>query len=135
MTGAFVGFCPVGSVHGRFQPFHNGHLEYLAAARAHCSFLWVGITQINIRALAASPVDPHREKPVNNPLTYFERAKLITAVLVDEGWPLSSFAIVPFPIEDPVNLATFLDLSVPIFTTVYDDWNREKVRLLKETWI
>lgn len=33
-----------GMIHGRFQPFHNGHLEYALAALSRCSHLIVGIT-------------------------------------------------------------------------------------------
>ena len=31
-------------IHGRFQPFHNGHLDYLRGALARCDELFVGIT-------------------------------------------------------------------------------------------
>ncbi len=33
-----------GMIHGRFQPFHNGHLEYLLAALERCETLIIGIT-------------------------------------------------------------------------------------------
>jgi nicotinamide mononucleotide adenylyltransferase len=33
----------IGVVHGRFQPFHNGHLEYVLSAKQKCDFLYVGI--------------------------------------------------------------------------------------------
>ena len=35
----------LGMIHGRFQPFHNGHLEYMVAAAARCTRLAVGITR------------------------------------------------------------------------------------------
>ena len=31
-------------IHGRFQPFHLGHLEYLAGAASEADEVWVGIT-------------------------------------------------------------------------------------------
>ena len=31
-------------IHGRFQPFHNGHLEYLAGAAERSDEVFVGIT-------------------------------------------------------------------------------------------
>ena len=40
-------------IHGRFQPFHNGHLEYLRGAAECCDELFVGITN----------PDPARVKP------------------------------------------------------------------------
>jgi len=37
-----------GSIHGRFQPFHNEHLDYVLRALDRCDFLWIGITQYDI---------------------------------------------------------------------------------------
>jgi len=31
-------------IHGRFQPFHNGHLEYMRGAADRSDELWIGIT-------------------------------------------------------------------------------------------
>ena len=31
-------------IHGRFQPFHNGHLEYLRGAAERSDEVWIGIT-------------------------------------------------------------------------------------------
>ena len=33
-----------GMIHGRFQPFHLGHLEYLRGAAERCDEVFVGIT-------------------------------------------------------------------------------------------
>lgn len=123
---------PVASAHGRFQPLHKDHLEYLLAAKEDCDFLWVGITQFNVRALSESPLARHRELRANNPLTYFERVELITEALLDEGIQRNEFGITPFPIESPDALPDFLPTTIPIFTTICDDWNRYKIRLLRE---
>ncbi|MHB8793255.1 MAG: adenylyltransferase/cytidyltransferase family protein [Thermoleophilia bacterium] len=121
-----------GQVHGRFQPFHNGHLEYIIAAKQRCDFLWVGITQINIRELAGSNVDIHRAEPGNNPLTFFERLCLIRDVLSDKGFEDNEFMIAPFPIEYPEILLDYLSTDIPIFTTIYDKWNEHKIELLNK---
>jgi nicotinamide mononucleotide adenylyltransferase len=127
-----VNIIPIGSAHGRFQPCHNGHIEYLLAAKARCEFLWVGITQYVSAELQQSPVDSHRAERVNNPLTYFERTQMLRDVLVEAGVPEDKFAIAPFPIETPHLLHEFLTTDVPVVTTIYDDWNRHKVRVLKK---
>ena len=121
-----------GSVHGRFQPFHNGHLEYVLAALAHCDFLYVGVTQYRRGRLVAvdAPDARHRAAPEHNPLTYFERATMIRAALLAAGVSGDAFTVIPFPIEEPSELAEFLPLDIPIFTTVYDAWNEEKIRVL-----
>jgi nicotinamide mononucleotide adenylyltransferase len=121
---------PAASAHGRFQPFHNGHLEYILTSKLRCAYLWIGIA-------APDPVEARRlretkrERPENNPLSYFERVDMITASLVDHGVSRAEFGFVPFPIEQPALLPNYIPVTVPCLTTVYDDWNREKVELLR----
>jgi nicotinamide mononucleotide adenylyltransferase len=122
-----------GSAHGRFQPLHKGHLEYLIAAKQRCRFLWIGITQPDIRSLQRSPADRHRELPLNNPLTYYERIDMITQALVDEGIRRAEFDTIPFPIDTPSLLTDFLPTTVPVFTTIYDSWNRHKAAILRDS--
>ena len=120
-----------GSAHGRFQPFHNGHLEYVMAAKERSEFLWIGITKFDIDTTALSPLGRMREKPENNPLTYHQRITMIAAALNENGVPRDEFAFIPFPIETPSKLGQFLPTSVPCFTTVYEEWNREKISVLE----
>ncbi|MGD0620310.1 MAG: hypothetical protein ABSB67_21950 [Bryobacteraceae bacterium] len=120
-----------GSVHGRFQPFHNEHLEYVMAAKDLCEFLWIGITKYDITPSEFTPLGRPRERPENDPLTYFERISIIAEALVDAGIGKGSFAFVPFPIETPQRLPEFMPTSVPCYTTVCEEWNREKIRILR----
>lgn len=120
----------MGSVHGRFQPLHKEHLEYLLEAKKRCRFLWIGITQYNIKNLSNSPNDRHREVPFNNPLTYFERVEMITNALIDEGISSCEFGIIPFPIETPELLPDFLPTNIPIYTTICEEWNKHKISVL-----
>lgn len=121
---------PEGSAHGRFQPFHNEHLQYVTAAHRSCKFLWIGITKYDIDA-EVSPLGREREKPENNPLTYSERISIIADALNDVGIQRNSFAFIPFPIEHPQKLKQFLSTSVLCFTTICESWNREKIGVLK----
>lgn len=122
-----------GSVHGRFQPFHNGHLEYVTAALARTDFLIVGITQHMIRRLVqvANPDAVHRAVPQSNPLTYYERVAIIDAVFESLSVSRARYSITPFPIEEPDQLVDFLPTSVPVFTTTYDRWNQSKIEVLE----
>ena len=120
-----------GSVHGRFQPFHNGHLEYVLAAQKQSDFLWIGITKFDIEATELSPLGRIREKPENNPLTFYQRVTMIESALIENGVQRDEFAFIPFPIEKPIKLGQFLPTSVPCFTTVYEEWNREKISVLE----
>ena len=121
---------PEGSAHGRFQPFHNEHLEYVTAAHRSCRFLWIGITKYDLDA-EISPLGRDREKPESNPLTYFERISIIAEALIDAGIDRRTFAFIPFPIEHSQKLKQFLATSVTCFTTICESWNQEKIRVLK----
>lgn len=119
-----------GSAHGRFQPFHNEHLKYVLAAKDKCEFLWIGITKYDLD-LEVSPLGRERERPENNPLTYFERVSIIREALTEAGISRQSFGFIPFPIEHPAKLKQFLATSVLCFTTICEEWNREKIRVLE----
>lgn len=100
------------------------------AQREGCDFLWIGITQHVVEDLKETPIDRHRSEPTNNPLTYYERVVMLKNGMVEAGVDESQFGIIPFPIETPAILKEFLPTRIPIFTTIYDKWNRHKVRLL-----
>jgi len=120
------------SIHGRFQPFHNGHLQYFRWAKARYELVYVGITQIYGSNAGDFPGAPHRGEAESNPLTFFERSRLIEAALVGEGVDISSFRIIPFPIEDVYRLRLFLPLDVPCCTTIHSEWNEHKIVALRE---
>jgi|ERR1700761_39101 len=120
------------SVHGRFQPFHNEHLEYALEGKRRCSFLWIGITRYDTTPSDINPLGRDREKPANNPLTYFERISMIRHALLDAGVEAGGFGFVPFPIETPKRLPVFLPTDVPCFTTICEPWNEEKIAVLRD---
>ncbi|WP_025322710.1 adenylyltransferase/cytidyltransferase family protein [Deferrisoma camini] len=122
----------VGVVHGRFQGFHNDHLAYLRAARARCDHLVVGITNPDPWSTRHDPADPARSRPEANPLTYFERYRVVQAVLLDEGAPPGSFSVVPFPVNFPERWAWYAPLDAVFFLTIYDEWGERKLRMFRE---
>jgi cytidyltransferase-like protein len=120
-----------GSVHGRFQPFHLGHLEYVLAAAHQCDFLWVGITQPEISNLQSGGAQPaHRYEPSDNPFTYWERVLMVSASLAEAGVDEGIYRIVPFPIERPESLLDYVPMEAVAYTTVYETWNEQKIQLL-----
>jgi cytidyltransferase-like protein len=58
----------IGCIHGRFQPFHNGHFEYLKAAYERSERLIVGITQYD-QAVYDQGSPAHRLNVADNPFT------------------------------------------------------------------
>lgn len=118
-----------GCVHGRFQPFHNGHLDYVLQAFEKSDCISVGLTQIFL----PKPTDDveGRNSVSANPLSFLERSQLVIAALTSAGIDRVRFDIVPFPIEAPRRIREFISSEVTCFTTELNRWNSEKIRLLE----
>jgi cytidyltransferase-like protein len=119
-------------VHGRFQPFHNGHLEYLRAARDLCENLVVGVTNPDPTTIIEEPTSAHRHLPDANPYTYFERLLMIREVLRDEGISEERSIIIPFPVNSPDRWHAYLPSGVVHYLRVFSDWEQAKVDRLRE---
>jgi nicotinamide-nucleotide adenylyltransferase len=121
-----------GCVHGRFQPFHEGHLEYVLRAWQRCERLIVGVTAADPTAVWKETESPHRHEPASNPFTYFERLQMIRDTLLAEGLKARDFAIVSFPIQDPGFIGHYVPEGTTHFVRVYSRWEEEKVRRLRD---
>jgi cytidyltransferase-like protein len=123
-----------GVVLGRFQPLHNGHMEYLQAARVECDRLVIGITNPDTASLTFNSADPNRSKSENNPFSYFLRHEMIDASLRAAGWEPGSFAIVPADVADISRVGVFLPdpEHTTVFITIYDGWGEEKAQRLRD---
>ena len=122
----------LGFIHGRFQLFHNDHLNYALLAKEQCKKLIVGITSPENAALIREEVDPHRSEATSNPFTYYERYNMVKLALLEAGVKREDFEIVPYPIERPEILYNYVPLSATSFFTIYDDWGYEKLHRLGE---
>ncbi len=125
------------SVHGRFQPFHLGHMEYVRVAceQAGARKLVVGITQFQTALLrrVEDQAAAHRSERIANPMSFHERLTMVDIALTEANLGLEGWSIVPFPIEDPQELGDFVPRAIPVYTTTYDSWNVAKIRLLKDS--
>ncbi|WP_157547886.1 nicotinate-nucleotide adenylyltransferase [Micromonospora sp. ATCC 39149] len=118
----------VASAHGRFQPLHLGHLEYLLAAARRCRTLVVGITNPDPWQVRSEPSAPHREAGHANPFTFYERLSMVDGALRDSGLPDTAFRVVPFPHSFPERLGHYLPANATVLLTIYDGWGEEKLR-------
>jgi cytidyltransferase-like protein len=120
----------LGVIHGRFQPFHNGHLEYLRLARGQARQLVVGITNPEGDASAQGQGVEARFAAEANPYSYWERFQMVEAVLADES---SSYArVIPFPIDEPDRLSAYLPPGATHYLRVFDEWGNTKVQRLHD---
>jgi nicotinamide-nucleotide adenylyltransferase/phosphinothricin biosynthesis protein PhpF len=119
---------PVAVIHGRFQPLHRGHLEYLLAGADRCRTLVVGITNPDPWSVAAEPTDPRRGLAEANPFSYYQRYLMVEGTLVEAGLPRDHWRIVPFPHGFPERLRYYAPSDAVYLLTVYDDWGEAKLQ-------
>jgi nicotinamide-nucleotide adenylyltransferase len=118
----------VGVIHGRFQVLHNDHLKYLLSGKALCRHLVVGITNPEPDLMRDESADPGRSHPSANPLTYYERYRLVRAAMLGEGVGPVEFSIVPLPINLPERYHYYVPMEAVFFLSIYDQWGERKLR-------
>ena len=111
-------------IHGRFQPFHNGHLEYLRGAAARSERVFVGITNPDPWRIKEEPTDPLRHLPESNPYTYTERLLMVQSVAADEGIPVH---VIPFPVNEPELWHAYVPANVTQYIRQFSDWGSTKI--------
>jgi len=116
-------------IHGRFQPFHNGHLEYLRGAAARSDHVFVGITNPDPRRVREEPSDPLRHLPESNPFTYTERLLMLEAVAEDEGVRVS---VIPFPVNEPELWRAYVPEGVTQYLRLFSEWGGTKLERMRD---
>jgi nicotinamide-nucleotide adenylyltransferase len=116
-------------IHGRFQPFHNGHLEYLRGAAARSDRVFVGITNPDPRRVREEPSDPLRHLPESNPFTYTERLLMIEAVAKDERLRVH---VIPFPVNEPELWPAYVPDGVTQYLRLFSEWGGTKLDRMRD---
>jgi nicotinamide-nucleotide adenylyltransferase len=116
-------------IHGRFQPFHNGHLEYLRGAAARSDEVFVGITNPDPLRVRKEPSDPLRHLPESNPFTYTERLLMIEAVAEDEGIAVH---VIPFPVNEPELWRAYVPDGVTQYLRLFSEWGGTKLERMRD---
>ena len=119
-----------GMIHGRFQPFHLGHLEYLRGAAERAEQMFVGITNPDPARVKPEPSDPLRHLPESNPWTYTERLLMIEEVAKDEGWR-ERVHVIPFPVNEPELWRAYVPEGVTQFIRHFSEWGGTKIERLR----
>jgi nicotinamide-nucleotide adenylyltransferase len=121
-----------GMIHGRFQPFHNGHLEYLRGAAGRCHEVFVGITNPDPERIRPEATDPLRHLPESNPFSYADRLLMIKAAAQDAEIDLARVHVIPFPVNEPELWHAYVPDDVVQFIRLFSDWGGTKLERLRE---
>lgn len=132
----------IGYFHGRFQPFHLGHLDVVKASIKKCDILAIGISNpfrtkpipdiesafINIDDLSFA------RKPENNPWPYWLRLLMINESLKLEEINLSKVLIIPNVNNTglPLNEIVFPKAITKVFIVLKDKHNKNRYKKYKE---
>jgi nicotinamide-nucleotide adenylyltransferase len=112
---------PLVAVCGKFQPFHNEHLQYVLQAFNVGQRVIIGITNPDPIMTRHEEADPLRGLHESNPFTYYERTRMVANCLLDEGIDHSRFYIVPFPINIPDVWHHYIPKEAVFLITLYAD--------------
>jgi nicotinamide mononucleotide adenylyltransferase len=118
---------PLAVIHGRFQPLHLGHLEYILAGKRACQMLVIGITNPDPSQIGAEDADPERGRAEANPCTFYERYLMVEGAMVESGIDREQFRVVPFPHSYPERLLHYSPREALYLLTVYDRWGEVKL--------
>ena len=118
-----------GVVHGRFQPFHNQHLEYVLSGKRLCDHLVIGITNPFPERAQFSSESPHRHTNDANPYSFFSRYQMVRNSLLLEGLTAEAFTIVPLCLFSTHEWSQVLPPKdqTQFYVRVFSDWERKKI--------
>jgi cytidyltransferase-like protein len=119
-------------VHGRFQPFHLGHLEYLRGAAARSDEVFVGITNPDPTRIVPEPSDPLRHLPESNPWTYAERLLMVKAAADDLSLDPARLHVIPFPVNEPELWPAYVPEGVTQYIRLFSEWGGTKLDRFRE---
>lgn len=120
-----------GMIHGRFQPFHLGHLEYLRGAAERSDEVFVGITNPDPSHVKPEASDPVRHLPESNPYTYVERMLMVKAAAADAGIAGERLHVIPFPVNTPELWEAYVPRDVVQYIRLFSDWGGTKLDRLR----
>ena len=120
-----------GIVFGRFQMLHLGHMEYLLEAKKRCRYLVIGVSNPDPGVIRYEDSCPHRSADTANPLTFYERSRMIDGAMAEAGIDRSEFMIVPMPINYPDRIRYYVPSDGEFFLTIYDEWGWKRKEIIE----
>lgn len=135
----------IGMIHGRFQPFTIGHMQYLKRALDMVpkgNKLFIGITKPFATDNGMSAGDDHRDDKSSNPYTFEQRREMVfSSIRLDPSIAdrIDDIIVIPWSMnnmEDLDKIIVFFmqDKKVTQFMNIIpgDGWEYEKKKILED---
>jgi nicotinamide-nucleotide adenylyltransferase len=116
---------------GRFQPFHNQHLEVLSALSHKFDQIIIGVTNPDVNNLQEHSASQHRHTDVANPFTFESRVKIIKDSIARNS-ELSSvdIEIIRFDLTSPESWQ--LPSGTVFALRIFSPWEASKLELFTD---
>ena len=116
---------------GRFQPFHNQHLDVLSALSHEFDRIIIGVTNPDLENLHEHAASQHRHTDSANPFSYESRVKIIKdSIAAQSQFNNLEIEIIPFDLNDSASW------SVPKETVfalrIFSPWEASKLTLFTD---
>ena len=113
---------------GRFQPFHNQHLEVLSALSHEFDRIIIGVTNPDIENLSEHTASLHRHTDAANPFSYESRVQIIKDS-ISELTDLNNveIEIIPFDLTHPDSWAVPAETVFAL--RIFSAWEASKLNL------
>jgi len=116
---------PLGIVHGRFQPPHNGHLRYILAALTRAQRVIIGVATPKLCSEEEAARTGYPCTATLNPFSYDERIGMLSAALGAAGIPAERYSFIAFP-SDYANLQTIVPPSTVFLMSITSEGDTRK---------
>lgn len=116
---------------GRFQPFHNQHLEVLTALSQKFDRILIGVTNPDLENLQEHAASQHRHTDSANPFSYESRVKIIKDSIADQSeFKDLEIEIISFDLTDPTSWQV---PSETVFALrIFSPWEASKLTLFSD---
>lgn len=113
---------------GRFQPFHNQHLEVLSALSHEFDRIIIGVTNPDIENLSEHVASLHRHTDAANPFPYESRVQIIKDSISELTDPKNvEIEIIPFDLTQPDSWTVPADTVFAL--RIFSVWEASKLDL------
>lgn len=113
---------------GRFQPFHNQHLEVLLALSHKFDRIIIGVTNPDVTNLQEHSASKHRHTDAANPFSYESRVRIIKDSIAGSSELISvEIEIIPFDLTQPNSWAVPAETVFAL--RIFSPWEASKLDL------